>query len=127
MHEPKYFSLDDAQSALPLVKKIAADIHEAVENMSHIPGGVTFLHSAGDDAAISEDRRNEAIRLRKQLSNLAEELSEVGAELKGLQPVLVDFPSLRDNQEVYLCWAFGEAEIAFWHTPGDGFRGRQPL
>jgi len=127
MHEPKYFSLDDAQSALPLVKKIAADIDNAVKQMGRIPGGVALLHGAVDELAVSESLRDEAIRLRDQVSDLSEELNEVGAELKGLQPVLVDFPSLRNNQEVYLCWAFGEDDISFWHTPADGFRGRQPL
>jgi hypothetical protein len=40
---------------------------------------------------------------------------------------LVDFPSLRDGQEVYLCWLIDEPEISYWHAPETGFAGREPL
>lgn len=40
---------------------------------------------------------------------------------------LVDFPSLRDGEEVYLCWLVDEDEISWWHHSDAGFAGRQPL
>jgi hypothetical protein len=40
---------------------------------------------------------------------------------------LLDFPSLRDGREVYLCWKWGEEDIAFWHEVEAGYGGRQPL
>jgi hypothetical protein len=40
---------------------------------------------------------------------------------------IVDFPSLRDGQEVYLCWRIDEPEISYWHAPEAGFAGREPL
>ena len=40
---------------------------------------------------------------------------------------LVDFPALRDGEEIYLCWVVGEPEIRHWHEPDAGFRGRRPL
>ena len=40
---------------------------------------------------------------------------------------LLDFPSLRDGREVYLCWQDGEDAIRFWHEPDAGFGGRRPL
>jgi hypothetical protein len=42
-------------------------------------------------------------------------------------PPLLDFPALRDGQEVYLCWREGEADITHWHPLHTGIRGRQPL
>ena len=44
-----------------------------------------------------------------------------------MQLGLVDFPAERDGELVYLCWQFGEPEVAFWHGIDDGFAGRQPL
>jgi len=38
----------------------------------------------------------------------------------------VDFPSLREGREVYLCWQLGEERVAFWHELNVGFAGRQP-
>jgi hypothetical protein len=55
------------------------------------------------------------------------ELRERDIVLRDLDRGLVDFPSLRDGREVYLCWEEGEPEIAFWHEPDTGFGGRRPL
>ena len=55
------------------------------------------------------------------------ELRELEVVLRDLDRGLLDFPSLRDGQEVYLCWQEGEEAIGFWHEPGAGFAGRRPL
>jgi hypothetical protein len=47
--------------------------------------------------------------------------------LRDLDRGLVDFPALRDDHEIYLCWEEGETDIAFWHEPEAGFAGRRPL
>ena len=40
---------------------------------------------------------------------------------------LIDFPSLHDGREVYLCWRLGEPQVAYWHELDAGFAGRQKL
>jgi hypothetical protein len=55
------------------------------------------------------------------------ELRELEVVLRDLDRGLLDFPSLRDGQEVYLCWQEGEDAIRFWHEPDAGFGGRRPL
>ena len=55
------------------------------------------------------------------------ELRELEVVLRDLDRALLDFPSLRDGREVYLCWQEGEDAIRFWHEPDAGFGGRQPL
>ena len=47
--------------------------------------------------------------------------------LRDLERGLIDFPAVRDGEEVYLCWIDGEAEIAFWHELDAGYAGRRPL
>ena len=61
------------------------------------------------------------------LREAARELRGFGCELKDPDKGLIDFPSLRDGQEIYLCWYLGEERIAFWHYLHTGFAGRQPL
>jgi hypothetical protein len=65
-------------------------------------------------------------QLRK-FHDLGEELKEIGAELKGIDPILVDFRSIRDGQEICLCWVLGEEDISYWHTMDGGFRGRKEI
>jgi hypothetical protein len=55
------------------------------------------------------------------------ELRELDVVLRDLDRGLLDFPSLRDGREVYLCWQEGEDAIRFWHEPETGFAGRRPL
>ncbi len=40
---------------------------------------------------------------------------------------LVDFPSERAGETVYLCWRAGETRIHSWHPVNQGFAGRKPL
>ena len=47
--------------------------------------------------------------------------------LRDLDRGLIDFPAVRDGEEVYLCWEEGEDEIGFWHELDAGHAGRQPL
>ena len=47
--------------------------------------------------------------------------------LRDLDRGLVDFPALREDREIYLCWVDGEPEIGFWHELDAGSAGRQEL
>jgi hypothetical protein len=56
-----------------------------------------------------------------------EELQRLGVLVKDLDRGLVDFPALRGDEEVLLCWQVGEDEIAYWHGVDEGFAGRKSL
>jgi hypothetical protein len=62
-----------------------------------------------------------------ELSRAVGELEAMDVVLRDLDRGLVDFPAIRDGEEVYLCWLLDEDEIRFWHEPGAGFAGRRPL
>ena len=47
--------------------------------------------------------------------------------VRDLDSGLVDFPALRGDHEVYLCWIDGEEAIAFWHELDAGYAGRQDI
>ena len=55
------------------------------------------------------------------------ELQSMEVVLRDLDRGLVDFPSVRDGQEIFLCWEEGEDEIGFWHDLEAGYGGRRPL
>jgi hypothetical protein len=56
-----------------------------------------------------------------------EELQALGVVVKDLDEGLVDFPALRGEEEILLCWRLGEDEVGFWHPADEGFAGRRPL
>jgi hypothetical protein len=63
--------------------------------------------------------------LRAQNAMVA--IQALGVDLKDPATGLLDFPTLRDGVEVYLCWRYGEPKVGFWHPIETGFAGRQPL
>jgi hypothetical protein len=128
----RFFSVDDANKALPLVKRIVGDIVAQSHVVSDLRRrldsvGQNRKRPAGDPyweelaQSQSEMEAEEA-----KLSEYIEELTRLGVELKGPEG-LCDFPSLREGREVYLCWRLGEPEVQYWHEVDAGFSGRQPL
>jgi hypothetical protein len=63
----------------------------------------------------------------EKLDALIHGILETGVLIKDINLGLLDFPALRGGREVYLCWQYGEGEIAFWHEIEAGFAGRQPI
>jgi hypothetical protein len=61
------------------------------------------------------------------VARCVEQLEALGVLVKDLDRGLVDFPALRGEEEVLLCWQVGEDEIAYWHGVDEGFAGRKPL
>jgi hypothetical protein len=61
------------------------------------------------------------------VTRCAEAIHELGGLVKDPERGLVDFPALRDGEEVLLCWELGEAEIRHWHGVEEGFAGRKEL
>jgi hypothetical protein len=69
-------------------------------------------------------------QLNAEVSNLykaIEQLEDMGIMIKSVEEGLLDFPSMRFDKEVWLCWKLGETEIKFWHNKEEGFMGRKPL
>lgn len=132
----KYFTVEQANQALPLVRAIVTDIvthfrdvHERKERLMRIrrrSGGAT----READNLYSEEVQQIEEELEKDVARLqdyVDELQSLGAEFKDYVRGLVDFPALIDGREVYLCWQLDEPEIGYWHELDAGFQGRQSL
>jgi hypothetical protein len=61
------------------------------------------------------------------VTRCAEAIRELGGIVKDPQAGLVDFPALREGEEVLLCWRVDEDEIRYWHSLEGGFAGRREL
>ena len=77
----------------------------------------------GGGSVFGTDYLNVVLRANQITRNLEKK----GCVLKGIEMGLVDFPSVRDGKEVYLCWKNPEQKIRFWHDMDSGFAGRQPI
>ena len=130
MKSEKLFTLEEANAALPRLsilmerlQRAALGLHEELRSLA--------AESETDLAALSTEellRQRPAARgLAEELESVVDEIQASGVVLKDIQLGLIDFPAAREGEVVYLCWQFGEPEVAFWHRMEDGFAGRQPL
>ena len=83
------------------------------------------LEQAGHNGG--SKKGGEYLLLLERLQAEQAKLTELGCELKDLESGLVDFPSYRGADLVYLCWQQGEPRVEFWHDLTSGFAGRRPL
>ena len=67
------------------------------------------------------------VSVMTRFQTLLEEICDEGCFLKDLDSGLVDFPTLWEGREVYLCWKLGEPEVEHWHEIEAGFDGRRSL
>lgn len=134
----KLYTIEEANHALPLVRVIVADIvrqyHEITERKERLGqiqrtrGSKSKNRPVGDP--YSEEVAQVEADLEKEvgvLQGYIDELEKLSVEIKDLHRGLVDFRSLMDGREVYLCWLLGEDEVSHWHELDAGFAGRQSL
>jgi hypothetical protein len=130
----KTFSLDEAQSLLPVVESLmkrALDSKQAAEVIDgtltalsrriHISGGMSV-----DVTKVSASRAEMEQHIQRARETV-QEIDEIGVQVKDLDTGLLDFPCTVDGEVVLLCWKFGETTIEHWHTVESGFKGRKPI
>jgi hypothetical protein len=129
----KFFTVSEANNALPLVRAIVQDItalacelrerHERLVRLK--PDDRSRLSEAHEEEL--QQVRAELERGQEKMEEYVRELAQLGVELKDYFTGLIDFPSLINGRAVYLCWRLGEEEVAHWHELEAGFAGRQKL
>ena len=72
-------------------------------------------------------KKSEHDEAGERLVDIVNRIQETGVLVKDLDIGLVDFPSLLEGEEIYLCWKLGEEHIEFWHGVDEGFTGRKPI
>ncbi|MDB5295138.1 MAG: hypothetical protein JWO31_1121 [Phycisphaerales bacterium] len=117
------FTVAEANRALPLVGRIAADVVRAHADAVAAQDRLAAAAAAADKAAL-QDRLRAAL---ERLEDFVDELTEVGCDLKDGARGLVDFTGRHDGRDVCLCWQLGEDRVDHWHETDAGFAGRQPI
>jgi hypothetical protein len=129
----RYFTPAEANEALqtvrPLVEELVAHrraLSEAAGRRAEL-GRVVAGNGGGVDAADFATLDAEATQKAAEIAELIGRIQELGILVKDLDLGLIDFPALREGDEVLLCWQLGEGDVAFWHGLEEGFAGRKPL
>ena len=119
----RHFSVEEANALLPKVAPLVEQLRDGHALMEARQDEVTESIPTNGGGAVHREFLEATTRAAKSLS----ELEGLGLVVRDPSSGLVDFPAVRDGQEVFLCWRLGEPAVAWFHPPETGFAGRQPL
>ena len=129
----RLFTYDEANELVPWLEErfnaIAPMREELVDRQEALLGLLRRRRSNGHSSSEEEIAAAEGVvtRLTRQLQDAVKEITDRGILVRDVGRGLVDFPSDRGNETVYLCWQRGEPSIDWWHPTNTGFAGRRPL
>ncbi|HSB50108.1 MAG TPA: DUF2203 domain-containing protein [Nitrosopumilaceae archaeon] len=122
-----YFSIVQANEILPTIIKKFEFVIAKKNELAKIEQQLQISLSTAN-------KFQEYVLLKQQLNTAItkfyqaiEDLENTGVVVKSIDEGLLDFPSKRFDEEVWLCWKYGEKEIKFWHEKDSGFQGRKPI
>ena len=131
--EERHFSIEKANEALEEVRPLTEELvghRRALVKLQERQAAVTTRIAGNGGNVEPHELEDVQERLDEEVAGIARcvaRIHDVGALVKDLDVGLVDFPAMRDGEEILLCWRLGEAEVGFWHGLDEGFSGRKPL
>jgi len=130
----RFFTVGQAEQLLPEVETAIreaiaakADYAEAESDSQEFQRRVMLQGGIIVDHAKLLERKQRRASSARHLKEAVEKIQEYGCLVKDLDIGLIDFPTLFNGEEVYLCWKLGETGIRFWHGVQEGFRGRKAI
>lgn len=130
----KTFSLEEAQTLVPVLESLMKSAMEAKDTAENIALEMQVLSqrifmNGGTLVRIAEiaKRRAQQDKAVQQVKDTLAEIDSIGVQVKDLDSGLLDFPCRLGDDIVLLCWKMGETEIQHWHTMDSGFSGRQSV
>ena len=124
----RVFTVEEANAEVPRLTALIERLQRGALALERERAAWTAAHGASEvapDVLLRE--RPLARQAADELNAVMTELERLGVELKDLDLGLVDFPTEQQGHEAFLCWQYGEPEVAFWHGLDEGFAGRRPL
>jgi hypothetical protein len=132
MSSSREFSLEDARATLATIREHVLALQEAQAQLRRVKAALNALNRRHMNNGVAgerelRERRLEQRRLGEEAEQLVRVITSSGAEIKGVDDGLVDFPTVIDGELAYWCWKAGEADIEWWHLRSTGIAGRRRI
>jgi hypothetical protein len=121
----KHYTIEEARALLPAIRQWLLQLETCQQRLQSLDERVAALLAKGGD--IGGEPVNQSIKTLAQCQQTLQEFRRRQIQVKDLRRGLLDFPSLRNGREVFLCWEKDEEDIEFWHDLETGYGGRERL
>ncbi len=124
----KLFTIEEANAMLPRVQRHVRRIQRAARMINLLRPQAELAAAEAATGGGGMTGGADYVHACMELAEHTRSLDQLGVQIKDYERGLIDFPCLRDERVVLLCWQIGEGDsIAWWHDMDAGFVGRQPL
>ena len=121
----RHYTVEEANGTLPMVGSLIRRVRDARRRLAGEGFDTEFAtHTELTGGAWPGDEHAAAA---VEIALGFDCLEELDVVVRDLERGLVDFPSLIDGEEAYLCWLLDEPSVRHWHAVEAGFGGRRPL
>ena len=121
---PKYYTPEEANETLTIVRPMVGEMITIGENIrAHQPELWEMAQKSAGNGG--NPQLSKLLKDFDRLHTLMHQTQDMGIQVKDLTVGLIDFVTLYQGREVYLCWKYGEKSIEYWHEMDDGFQGRR--
>ena len=125
MIHDRHFTVEEANRLIELVRPMLEQLRAAKDELLDDEAREALSEASPTNGGGDPGRQVGEAFL--EVRRILVELTEAGIVVRDVDRGLIDFPSVRAGQEVYLCWQLGEEHVAWWHDLESGFSGREPL
>ena len=123
---PRYFTLQEANAALAVIRPLMDEIQTIRRViLTRRPDIWPVVERAAGNGG--SQAASKLVKEFERLDALVHQIQDMGTLFKDINLGLLDFPAFKEGREVYLCWKYGEEQIAFWHEIEAGYAGRQSI
>ena len=125
--EDDQFTLDEANSLIPWLAERFRKIDTLRQEYAILQKRIADFRLTGGNASDTPWNETTAEHITRQIEDGVDEILDQGIIVRDVARGLVDFPSLQDDRDIYLCWIDGEEQVKYWHEIDQGFSHRQPI
>lgn len=133
---PRIFEIEEVNRLIPDLEAVFGRLGELREKLRRLNLRINTLELIWGEAVHREDNPDhgeyqhhlaDMKAVQEDFEGVTRRVTEMGGQVKALDPPLVDFFGVRDGRLVLWCWTRDEREVTHWHHVDEGFAGRRPV
>lgn len=107
-----HYTVEEARALLPLIRIWLAKLDLLQAQLQSADRAIDSILASGADAGGTTV--NDRVRLELERSQIMEEFTARSLVLRDHERGKIDFPSIREGREVFLCWERTESSVDHW-------------